>query len=361
MVQATGDCEECGRGDAEMSADGRWLCAECAAAPDDGPSDATRVAAERRTADRRTAADRRSADRRTADRRSTDRRSTDRADVNLVAHDEPDGVSADALALVGLLVPGPGDDPLEVVIGGEAWTWADLGEAISETLLTGRGVELHLRPASGEPDSTEGFLGVGANLARPRLPEDDAVRAEAVALLADCLAHTDRHPRPPEALSAAAIGIRKGLDGEEPLWKLVVAGAGWSDGPPSDDNDLWLEAAFCLAAPRWRLPLPAEVVGCLASMELDDWIATVIELTRAGPGTPIDPQSLLVLAARCMDVDSGAVEPQSAALMRMAFEVVVPIWRAVGAVSDDGLLTALGAWGLPLALARAWGGSLDDR
>jgi hypothetical protein len=270
-----------------------------------------------------------------------------------------DPASPEALSLVGLLIPGAGYEPPAVVIGGESWTWAELGEAIGETLLSGRGVDLRLRPASEDPDLPGGAFDRGP-VARPRSAEDDAVRAEAVALLADCVARTVRHQRPQEALAAAAASIRKGLDSDDALWKLIAAGAGWVDGPPVDDEDLWLDAALCFAAPRWRLPLPADVVGCLASMELDDWIAPVIELTRAGPGTPVDPQSLIVLAARCMDVDSGALEPQSAALMRMAFEVVVPVWRAVGAISDEGVLTSLGAWGLPVALARAWGGSLDD-
>ncbi len=106
--------------------------------------------------------------------------------------------------------------------------------------------------------------------------------------------------------------------------------------------------------------MPDELQECLASLELDDWLSTVIELTRAGAGTPVDPQSLLVLSSRCMDVDSGAVEPDSAGLMEVAFEVIVPVWQAVGAVDDDATLTALGAWGLPLSLARAWDGELED-
>ena len=388
MVVGTGDCEECGNGDAEMRADGRWLCAACAAEADDHPVVASPLdggspidaVVERRTVDRRTGdrrtGDRRSGDRRAADRRNADRRTSGRrsADhpagraaerpalhvVDLGVDDRSEVVDPDSLSLVGLLVAGPADDPPEVVIGGESWTWAELGAAIGETMIAARAVELHLRAAAGDADLPQGFLaGLAGGLGRPRLPEDDAVRAEAVALLTDCLARTPLHSRPQEALAAAAIGIRKGLESDEAPWKLIAAGAGWSGGTPSEDEDLWLDAALCLAAPRWRLPLPAEAVGCLAAMELDDWIATVIELTRAGPGTPVDPQSLLVLAARCMDVDSGAVEPQSAARMRMAFEVVVPVWRAVGAVGDDGTLTPLGAWGLPRALAWAWGGSVD--
>ena len=55
----------------------------------------------------------------------------------------------------------------------------------------------------------------------------------------------------------------------------------------------------------------------------------------------------------------GTVDPDDADLVELAFEVVVPTWEAVGAVDADRRLTALGAWGLPRALARAWGGDLN--
>jgi hypothetical protein len=55
----------------------------------------------------------------------------------------------------------------------------------------------------------------------------------------------------------------------------------------------------------------------------------------------------------------GTVDPDDADLVELAFEVVLPTWEAVGAVDADRRLTALGAWGLPGALARAWGGDLD--
>jgi hypothetical protein len=53
------------------------------------------------------------------------------------------------------------------------------------------------------------------------------------------------------------------------------------------------------------------------------------------------------------------VDPDDADLVELAFEVVLPTWEAVGAVDADRRLTALGAWGLPRALARAWGGDLN--
>jgi hypothetical protein len=54
------------------------------------------------------------------------------------------------------------------------------------------------------------------------------------------------------------------------------------------------------------------------------------------------------------------VDPDDADLVELAFEVVLPTWAAVGAVDADRRLTELGAWGLPRALARAWGSDLHD-
>lgn len=374
VAQGTADCEECGAADAEMSADGRWLCVTCAASTDEGGDEgfhevvtlADALAARSRGDDGRaedaftapnaalTAADEGLAAAEEA-RAAADEELAAAEDVLAAAGLGLDAPPSEPMALVGLLVPGSAQQPLAVVIGGETWSWAELGQAIVETLLGGRPIELRLGSAGAESDLDDEYAP-----ARPRFTEDDAVRAEAVALLADCLARTPRHPRPAEALIDAVTTIRKGVATDEPEWKLVRAGAGWGEALPAKDDDVWLDAAVCLAAPRYRLPLSAADVGVLASMELDDWIASVIELTRAGPGTPVDPQSLIVLAARCMDVDSGALEAQSAALMRMAFELIIPVWTAVGAVGPDGTLTPLGAWGLPLALARSWGGSLDE-
>jgi hypothetical protein len=51
--------------------------------------------------------------------------------------------------------------------------------------------------------------------------------------------------------------------------------------------------------------------------------------------------------------------PTTPDLLELAFEAVCPIWEAVDAVDADRRLTALGAWGLPRALVRAWGSDLD--
>jgi hypothetical protein len=159
-----------------------------------------------------------------------------------------------------------------------------------------------------------------------REPSDPAEAerwAEAVALLAECLPPEARYPCPAEDLAAACASLRPDGDG--------------------DDADLWTAAA---------------VAAVTDHLEADDWLATVLELVRAGPGTPAAPDRLVALSARCLDVDSAAADPALAPTLVAAFEAVLPVWRSLGAVDAEDRVTALGVWGLPLALARAWGGWL---
>jgi hypothetical protein len=279
-VAEVAKCDACGAAQAELSSDGQARCAACGAVLHTG-----------------------------------------REDRVLVAGDL--GIDLDA----GLVI----------TIGDTKWSWADLGDAVAETLASGRTVELH---AAG--------LGL-------RPPE----HREAVALLSECLPRRVRHALPRDELHAACRRLRLDLRRDDPPWPLIAAAAGWGGRLPRSDPHLWLDAALSIAAPREPLPIDEDLQVALAGVEPDDWLATILELTRAGPGTPVDPESLLVLSARCMDVDSGAFEPHRAACMAQAFELVVPLWFELGAVDDDGLLTRLGAWGLAPALARAWGGDLD--
>ena len=305
VAQGAAECEVCGSDGAEMSADGHWRCLNCAAQTDDD--------------------------------------------------DLP-------LLVEGMLVASSEGAPA-IIVEDETWSWSELGDALAETLAGGRSMELHLCAKSGDRSDALSADPATAATATPlprRETDEDSQRAEAVALLADCLPLRTRQPCPDDQLAKAVAFMRTHLHRPELPWTAIAAATGWDGPPPDEDREFWLDAAFSLAAPRRPLPLPDELQECLASLELDDWLSTVIELTRAGAGTPVDPQSLLVLSSRCMDVDSGAVEPESAGLMEAAFEVIVPVWQAVGAVADDATLTELGAWGLPLALARAWDGELED-
>lgn len=181
--------------------------------------------------------------------------------------------------------------------------------------------------------------------------------AEAVSLLDECLSPETRHPCPVDALVAACAAARAGVQAVSPIWHLVAEAAGWLEGPPIDDIDLWTGAAMAIISVAVE-DMDADSALCLDAMELDDWLATILELVRAGPGTVADPPSLLALAARCFDVDSAALDADQAPVLMTAFSVMVPVWTALGVLDAALALTPLGAWGLPLASARAWGGWL---
>jgi hypothetical protein len=105
--------------------------------------------------------------------------------------------------------------------------------------------------------------------------------------------------------------------------------------------------------------LDSELEASVMALELADWVGAVVGLVRGGVGASADPATLVAAINDCPEVE-GMVDPDDADLVELAFEVVLPTWAAVGAVDADRRLTALGAWGLPRALARAWGSDLHD-
>ncbi|MHB8464431.1 MAG: hypothetical protein ACYDH6_08380 [Acidimicrobiales bacterium] len=173
----------------------------------------------------------------------------------------------------------------------------------------------------------------------PEGPSEDLI--DAVALLAQSLPRAVRGACPRAALAAACDAARLTDD----LLDLVGGVVGWEEELPADDEELWTGAAMAFAS--------------IETLDPADWLAAIIELVRCGPGTLADPDSLVALAARCLDVDSAAADPKAAPSLRAEFAAVMPVWRALEAVDASGALTALGAWGIPEALARQWGGSLE--
>ena len=126
---------------------------------------------------------------------------------------------------------------------------------------------------------------------------------------------------------------------------------------PADDAALWLAAAGALIAMREPSGLDPELEAAVMALELADWLGAMIGLVRGGVGANAEPTALVAAINDCPEVD-GTVDPDDADLVELAFEVVLPTWEAVGAVDADRRLTALGAWGLPRALARVWGSDL---
>jgi hypothetical protein len=243
--------------------------------------------------------------------------------------------------------PDPDGEPV-VLLGGRRIPWSVFGQAVGSATLT-------VVSCSRTPEVSVLSSGPLAPVREPVDEVEAEVWGEAVALLSDCLPASE--PSPLTDLAVACAMARERFASGDPAMVLAGDAAGWDGAPPADDRDLWTSAAMALVSVAVD-GMDSYTARCLDAMELDDWLATMIELVRSGCGTPADAESLLALSARCLDIDSGAVDPEQAPMMAGAFDALLPIWRALDAVTEATTLTPLGAWGLPRALARAWAGTL---
>ena len=196
-------------------------------------------------------------------------------------------------------------------------------------------------------------------------PEDDEeflaqwekAEAEAVEVLRRALPAPTLAQVPAEELTAACQRLRTSLHRHDPAINTIRRAAGLDPPLPADDAELWLAAAGALIAMRESSGLDPELEASVMALEMADWVGAVIGLVRGGVGASAEPAALVAAIDDCPEVD-GTVDPDDAGMVELAFEVVVPTWEAVGAVDADRRLTELGAWGLPRALARAWGSDL---
>ena len=182
------------------------------------------------------------------------------------------------------------------------------------------------------------------------LAQWEKAEAEAVEVLRQALPAPTLAQVPAGELTAA-------FHRHDPAINTTRRAAGLDPPLPADDAELWLAAAGALIAMRESSGLDPELEASVMALELADWLGAVIGLVRGGVGASAEPAALVAAINDCPEVD-GTVDPDDADLVELAFEVVVPSWEAVGAVDADRRLTELGAWGLPRALARAWGSDL---
>lgn len=217
-----------------------------------------------------------------------------------------------------------------------------------------------LEAAGDHPhDSAEDDEAIGG------LPGDDEIddfvemleqeEAQAVEVMRDALPELRALPVPSE-LGVAASRLRRQLP-RASLLRCVRRAAGWRK-LPADDRELWLGTVGGLVAMREDSGLDAEDESAIMALDTADWVGAVVGLVRAGRGADARPPALVGYADRCPEIDSE-VDRDDAELMEYAFELVLPAWEAAGAVTQDRRLTELGRWGLPRALAWAWGGAFD--
>lgn len=158
---------------------------------------------------------------------------------------------------------------------------------------------------------------------------------------------------PIEELRAAVDRLRES-DGDEAVEVLWAAAALDESDIFDSDLELWLELAAGVVLPRDAVPMDAQDEEAWASIEPADWAGAVIGLARAGVGHDATPAALLDLIEGCDEVDSGHLDEDDEIGLLAGFGIVVGLWRALGAVDAQGRLTALGHWGIPEALRRAW-------
>jgi hypothetical protein len=199
------------------------------------------------------------------------------------------------------------------------------------------------------------------------LAEWDAAEAEALAELRGNLAELPSRPVPEVDLRAACDRIRASM--KLPGWPRELLAACGGVNPrrlPRDDAELWLTLAAGIVSPQDDLQAEndrdddsgdydelsedEEALVALCALDHYDWLAVASALARGGPGTPAGAGDL---ARFVSDYDPDDIDDQADAAVGM-FLHAVGLWHALGAVDDRERLTALGWWGLPEAVQRAW-------
>lgn len=188
------------------------------------------------------------------------------------------------------------------------------------------------------------------------LSDWEAADAESLAELDDLLADLGERPCPDAELHTAAERLRAGLVSSAAPHDLLASCGGLSPRAlPADDHELWLTVAAGVVEPVDLPPedYPPEELSSWVALGHVDWLCAVGELARHGVGAPAEGEDLAGYVA-ASDLAEDDLEPDDVAVLAAGFHTVTGLWRALGAVGDDGTLTPLGWWGVPEALRLAW-------
>ena len=239
-----------------------------------------------------------------------------------------------------------------------------------------------------------------------------AADAEARTALQSVLNRVGNRPVPLRELAAATARLR--ADIARPGWpgQMLVSFSGrTADVLPADNAELWLMLATSVASPQGD-PLSPEdrefaramewaededikfgdgpdegsadgepdelsaAISAVCALDHFDWLAVMSALVNGGPGTPasaadlaryvrdFDPDEVigLVIApsdnvdddVEFEDDDYEEIDDFDELSIEGLFLHVTAMWSVLGAIDSDDRLTALGWWGLPEAMRRAW-------
>jgi hypothetical protein len=242
-----------------------------------------------------------------------------------------------------------------------------------------------------------------------------AADAEARAALQSVLDRVPNRLLPADELRSAAARLR--TDIARPGWpgQMLVSFSGrTADALPAGDDELWLTLATSVASPQgdpmseedrefarameWAEDedlkfgtdlddavgdsAPGELsaaISAVCALDHFDWLAVMSALVNGGPGTPasaadlasyvrdFDPDEVIGLEVvrdgddaefADDDLDDGTAESYEDDFDELSIEGlflhVTAMWSVLGAIDSDDRLTALGWWGLPEAMRRAW-------
>lgn len=189
------------------------------------------------------------------------------------------------------------------------------------------------------------------------LAEWDEADRQGVALLREALPEV-RDARPPASLPWAAATLRQQLQTRAFHLRPVLSANGWQKRLPADDVQLWTETVGGLILMRDESGLPPDQEAMLAALQHADWAGAMIGMVRGGVGCPATARQLVSYIDGCPEIE-GEVDEDDRELIEAAFDLILPIWQAAGAIDDNQRVTELGRWGFPRALAWAWHGDFD--
>lgn len=187
------------------------------------------------------------------------------------------------------------------------------------------------------------------------LAELETEDREAAELLIEMLGDNLSREVPRRQRSAATRLLRAGVSGGAWPYDWFARSLSWAAGVPNDldEEAAWLIAAGSVVSPPQDPGWDTESVAAVMTLTHADWLAAVVAMVRRGPGSDAGPQALvrtsLVVPEIEEDGDSDGIE-----LVEHAFEVLTPLWQALGAMDEDRRVTELGCWGLPRALWLTW-------
>ncbi|MBV9197064.1 MAG: hypothetical protein JO168_23260 [Solirubrobacterales bacterium] len=209
---------------------------------------------------------------------------------------------------------------------------------------------------SGDSDDFE----FDDELADEWIEEWEQAERDAVALLRTALAEHRGKPAPADGLSAGAAEVRERLRvGEHPLdWVRQAAGL-TGRAAVKDDAELLIRLTAATISAEEDSELDVEEASLLMSLELADWLGAIISAVRAGPYSDASPRALIDGVRNCPELELAADLDDEESHLSAAFWIVALPWQLLGLTDRDQRLTEVGAWVLPRALARAWGGDFD--